>query len=238
MNPLRSFVSNILSNYFSFIPVHSIFKYHSILNNHLNNHSFLLYITFISHMQQQTTNNNIINKTLQFNSLYNEGFIVPLFSFSINFIYSRSISHFHSITFHLYAEFVLYRVSISKRFQTQTPFTYITKTIVTLIIMLIVWTAIVIIFTVLISFKNTSSTIGYTNIDTIDTTNKIKHYCQGTILYIVYTHTINTFKTPHIKYKYDLSIHNNTKSDIQHNKFKYNKSRHVLVIDIRLTSSN
>ena len=210
INPLRSFVSNILSNYFSFIPVHSIFKYHSILNNH----SFLLYITFISHMQQQTTNNNIINKTLQFNSLYNEGFIVPLFSFSINFIYSRSISHFRSITFHLYAEFVLYRVSISKRFQTQTPFTYITKTIVTLIIMLIVWTAIVIIFTVLISFKNTSSTIGYTNIDTIDTTNKIKHYCQGTILYIVYTH-IHIHIHIHIHYYH--SIHCSIKDIAMYN---------------------
>ena len=169
-----------------------------------------VFTLYYFHISYATTNNNIINKTLQFNSLYNEGFIVPLFSFSINFIYSRSISHFHSITFHLYAEFVLYRVSISKRFQTQTPFTYITKTIVTLIIMLIVWTAIVIIFTVLISFKNTSSTIGYTNIDTIDTTNKIKHYCQGTILYIVYTHIhiyIHYYHSTHCSIK-DIAMYN------------------------------
>ena len=126
INPLRSFVSNILSNIISFILLH-------YLSLHYNK-QFITYcvLSFTSNnkqqqqqQQQQPTNQPIRE---QFHSIYNEGFIVPLFSFSIKLINSRSRFHSHSIHIYLYAEFVLCRVSISNRFRTQISFPLFTIT--------------------------------------------------------------------------------------------------------------
>ena len=102
--------------------------YHSIITNK-SLHTILYSFYSSSNSKQQPTNqptNQPIRE--QFHSIYNEGFIVPLFSFSIKLINSRSRFHSHFIHIYLYAEFVLCRVSISNRFRTQISFPLFTIT--------------------------------------------------------------------------------------------------------------
>ena len=99
--------------------------YHSIITNK----SFIQYFYHSLHLQTANSNNQQQQPKLeQFHSIYNEGFIVPLFSFSIKLINSRSRFHSHFIHIYLYAEFALCRVSISNRFRTQISFPLFTIT--------------------------------------------------------------------------------------------------------------
>ena len=69
--------------------------YHSIITNK----SFIQYFYHSLHLQTANSNNQQQQPKLeQFHSIYNEGFIVPLFSFSIKLINSRSMFHSHSFT--------------------------------------------------------------------------------------------------------------------------------------------